>query len=737
MAEQVGVAWRPSAQASKWLFALALSVAVGTVVAAALKGPWPWTLAAACALALLGVVSRRVEQAAKVTDARSALLDATVDTHLGREQLATVADVSLAQLGVHRAIAELAYRARDLDEQMDEAMGEGRAVLLVGHSMAGKSRMAAQFIRTHYAPRLIVIPKPPDGLSRLFAGGGLPAASVVWLDDLERFIVDGSFDTGLLERMLAARTVIVATMRGNAYEGFAPRGDIRPPQRALIERFTVVWVHDTEQERLQLAETMDDPTLKKQVAAHGIGPALGGAFQTLDRFRTGVTQHRVGVALVRAAADWRRIGLEVITRDSLTALAGQYFTGGVQSDESYQEALTWATAVVDTVVQLLRPVPGGFLADDYLLDHLSGPDADPVPNATIREGLAIATPTQALSLGSIAYSALRFDDAATAFQLAVDSGDSQLALPATVTLGSLRLAQGRLDEAATDYQRAVDSDNSEFTPLGEFGLGVVRREQGRLDEAATAFQLAVDSDHGQLAQRAAVRLGDLRLAQGRLDEAATAYQLAVDSDDSEVTQWAAVGLGDVELNQGRFAEAQAAYGRAVDSTDPGVSRRAALGIGNVRWKEGRLDEAATIYQRAVDSDNSKTEPFIEFGLGTLRQEQGRLEEAATAFQRAVDSNDPKHGPFAATGLGIVRWKQGRLDEAAKAYQLAVDSGDSEIAPTAAVCLGDLRREQGRLEEAATAFQLAVDSGDSEIAPTAAVCLGDVRREQGGWKTRNT
>jgi hypothetical protein len=132
MAEQAGVAWRPSAQTSKWLFALALLTAVGAVVAAKVKGPWPWTLAAACILALLGVVSRRSEQAAKVKDERSILLDATVDTHVGHRQFATVTDVTLAQLGVHPAIAEVTYRDRDLDRQLDEAqtsLSRGRVVV--------------------------------------------------------------------------------------------------------------------------------------------------------------------------------------------------------------------------------------------------------------------------------------------------------------------------------------------------------------------------------------------------------------------------------------------------------------------------------------------------------------------------------------------------------------------------------------------------------------------------------
>lgn len=600
-------------------------------------------------VALLGAVSRRARRPFHVLGERSGSLDADAHTQLDHEHLAT-ADVTLAQLGVHPAITEVTYRARDLDDQLDKTVGEGRAVLLVGDSMAGKSRMAAELVRTRFAHRPIVIPSPHDGLARLFGQGGPPPGSVVWLDDLERFVVDGGIDPRSLEQLLASRAIVVATVRGNAYRSFAPRGDIRPPQRALIDRFTVVWVRDDAKERFQLAETIDDPTLREQVASRGLGVALGGGYQTLDRFRSGAIQHQFGVALVQTAVDWRRIGREVIGRDSLVALARQRIGGGVLTEESIEEGLAWATAPVDRVVQLLRPVTGGFRANDYLLDHLSGPNTESVPDATRREGLVGATPMQAFALGDSAHFA------------------------------------GRLDEAAIAYQQTIDS-GSDIAPWAAGQLGDVLREQGHLDEAAIAYQRAVDSGGGA-APWAAGQLGDMHREHVHLGETASTYQGAVDSD-SQIAPWAALKLGVVLLEQGRLGEAGAALQRAVDSNHPDIAPMAASRLGDVRRGQGRLGEAANAFQRAVDSDHPDIAPLAASKLGGVLRTRGRLDEAASAFQRAVDS-DSYIAPFVAVTLGDVRLEQGREGEAVAAYELAVDSHHPDIAPLAEIKLQTIR-----------------------------------------------
>jgi tetratricopeptide (TPR) repeat protein len=119
---------------------------------------------------------------------------------------------------------------------------------------------------------------------------------------------------------------------------------------------------------------------------------------------------------------------------------------------------------------------------------------------------------------------------------AIDSNHPDWAPNAATSLGTVRQQQGRLEEAATAYQRAIDS-NHPGGPIAWVGLGEVRRKQGRLDEAATAYHRTIDSNHPGMAPFAATSLGDMRRKQGRLDEAATAYQRAIDSNHPD---WAPV-----------------------------------------------------------------------------------------------------------------------------------------------------------------------------------------------------
>src|SRR5690606_12288111 len=142
------------------------------------------------------------------------------------------------RVGVHRSRHGLPpYVARDCDTQLaqrlDHAAVHGGLVLVVGPSTAGKTRAAWQAVATRFADRDVFVPDPGADLTRLAdavaaraRGGG---RSVVWLDDLDKYLNEGtSLTNSLLQQFHQAGAVVVATMRQGIHTRLTAPG---PPAR--------------------------------------------------------------------------------------------------------------------------------------------------------------------------------------------------------------------------------------------------------------------------------------------------------------------------------------------------------------------------------------------------------------------------------------------------------------------------------------------------------------------------
>jgi hypothetical protein len=100
-------------------------------------------------------------------------------------------------------------------------------------------------------------------------------------------------------------------------------------------------------------------------------------------------------------------------------------------------------------------------------------------------------------------------DAAAAYQLAIDSGDADMAPKAALNLGMLRAGQGDPAGAGAAFQLAIDSGHADMAPKAALNLGLLRAEHGDPAGAAAAFQLAIDSGHADVAALAREELGHL------------------------------------------------------------------------------------------------------------------------------------------------------------------------------------------------------------------------------------
>jgi hypothetical protein len=108
----------------------------------------------------------------KQDDTRRAILaDRAVTVPQQPGRLWLVREVGLSQLRVHAAQVQVPYVERDVEQTVAEALGPGRPVLVVGHSMAGKTRLAAEVVRHRFPEAPLLIPESGKALRELVDGG--------------------------------------------------------------------------------------------------------------------------------------------------------------------------------------------------------------------------------------------------------------------------------------------------------------------------------------------------------------------------------------------------------------------------------------------------------------------------------------------------------------------------------------------------------------------------------------
>src|SRR6266567_5339067 len=110
---------------------------------------------------------------------------------LGVNPAADLKSASVPPTAPHRDHRLPVYIRRDQDEELDAAIEQGGLVIIQGPSATGKTRTAYEAIRRSEESRSLLIPRGPDSFSALIEAGWEPRDLVIWLDDLERFLVPG------------------------------------------------------------------------------------------------------------------------------------------------------------------------------------------------------------------------------------------------------------------------------------------------------------------------------------------------------------------------------------------------------------------------------------------------------------------------------------------------------------------------------------------------------------------
>ena len=430
MGRDSDIRWRPARAESPWLIAAGVVLAVVAVLVGKRHGPSPVLLGLGIVAATGGVILEWQKRAALRSDTRSTTLDTASRALSPTGGFRSVAETPREDFRVHRGDIEQPYLRRDRHQELHDRLVEGKPVLVVGHSMAGKTRMTYEVVRELYWDWPVWIPERPDGLATLLPAA-TPQQAVVWLDDLESFLTANSqLRLSWLDQLERSGCRAVATIRASEYEKFQPTGEVRPPQWEVLERFAIVRLEDSQEEQDRLAASVLDAATAAGIRRYGIGEYLGGGYFALDRFNIGKATHPFGIAMLRAAADWRRLGLEQIPEPMLLDLAPHYLPERLRNapGEEPQAGLDWASEEIGGRIRLLEPVLEGWRVFDYLLDHLTA-EASSIPQQTLDIALATVDEAElAFTLGYRAYVLGQIAHAAQACQLVIDSNHVDLSL---------------------------------------------------------------------------------------------------------------------------------------------------------------------------------------------------------------------------------------------------------------------------------------------------------------------
>ena len=275
-----------------------------------------------------------------------------------------------AELGVRPvpgiAGASVGYVDRDSDGALRETLTRREFILILGPSLAGKSRTLYETAKALFADLPVIVPDPhcQRGFSRL--DDDLPATeAIIWLDDLDRYLkraeigLESGLRFGQLEAWLTREPPlhILATIRTDAMRSIEEdawertssvatgrsTGRVRPDQTPIdiIARATI---HE-----------LPGPATANEVAR---AAAVGISIPTGHSFGEGLYQARHMLArldraepsekaLVWAAVDWRRIGAwSHLERKQLEALWRAWLvevSGPLADKRTFDAAVSFAT----------------------------------------------------------------------------------------------------------------------------------------------------------------------------------------------------------------------------------------------------------------------------------------------------------------------------------------------------------------------------------------------------------
>ena len=262
----------------------------------------------------------------------------------------------LNELRVHHSDRDDSeFLPRDAQKKLIQNIEDRTPTLIVGPSMSGKTRLVVETVRKNYPSTPVCFPEGDDDIKRLVdAAQGPRRGSIIILDDVDRFLSNQTLSLGQLNAWIREPCIVIATMMRSSYIPWRDGAKDKLPGWDVVNRFAILemgaFLTENEQVALLSSGYVD---LAADVEKVGLAPLLGGAPKVRQRLEEGREQHLWGYALVRAAADWRRVGLGPATKTQIQEVALTLKDDIAWGEPKWKKAWKWASEKSNDTVSLI------------------------------------------------------------------------------------------------------------------------------------------------------------------------------------------------------------------------------------------------------------------------------------------------------------------------------------------------------------------------------------------------
>ena len=656
----------------------------------------------------LGTATPRLREWASARSRRRQVAEsAGAATNINREPLES--------LRVHNSDRDVTeFVPRDIQDQLVKHLNNGTPVLIEGPSMSGKTRLAIETIRSHWPEAPFWFPRDEGDIEKLLNSSQQPApGTVILLDDIDRFLSNQSLTLGRLNQWINIPCAIIATMMHSQYVKHSDRANEKVPGWDAVNRFKILTLDPSlSTEELNAVKLTSYANQLSQIESIGLGPLLGCAEAVRIAFADELEKHSWSGALIKAAADWRRIDLGPASREQLISFSLAHKSDAWETAETVNWDNAWeqATKLINHTVSLLRQVgEDRWEVLDIIADEadwkISADTFAALQNVTLSERQTRRSAITMFLQGSPPSSTNAM------FQRAIDTDPTNATILGAYAL-FLHTKRGEMDQAQDMYQRAIDADPNGTFALASYAV-FLENVRGNMDQAQDMYQRAIAADPTNATNLGAYALF-LHTKRGNIEQADQMYQRVIDADPTNATNLGAYALF-LHTKRGEMDQAQDMYQRAIDADPNGAFSLAsyAVFLENVR---GNMDQAQDMYQRAIAADPTNATNLGAYAL-FLHTKRGEMDQAQDMYQRAITA-DP-NGTFALASYAVfLKNIRGNMDQAQDMYQRAITAD-----PTNATNLGTyalfLHIQRGDMDQAQDMYQRAITAD-----PTNAIILGN-------------
>lgn len=596
-----------------WIAFRIIGAVLGAITPFIVKPGMPWPVLGVFALAgsLLSqpAISALQDWASKKSkDRRLTESSGIYDSLVGKK---------LNELRVHHSDRDDSeFLPRDAQKKLIQNIEDRTPTLIVGPSMSGKTRLVVETVRKNYPSTPVWFPKGDNDIQRLIGAAQAPGReSIIILDDVDRFLSNQTLSLGQLNAWIREPCIVIATMMRSSYIPWRDGAKDKLPGWDVVNRFTTIKMDAllTENEQVALSRSSSYADLAAAAEKVGLAPLLGGAPKLRQRLEEGREQHLWGYALVRAAADWRRVGLGPATKTQIQEVALTLKDDIAWGEPNWKKAWKWASHKLNDTVSLIRQTG----SHEWEVLDLVADEADWPLNQQTLEAMVGAehSPRQAFAIFWTMYSNLTLDNNNPVVRQILQETDEFLhkftteSTPDSNLFGSyaffLTDVRHDHDRAQDMYERAIETGPTNTDVLGLYAIFLtdVRREY---DRAEAMFERAIDADpnHANNLGNYAIFLKNVRRDHDRAQEM---YERAITADPNNANN-----LGNyatfMRTIRHDYDQAEAMFGRAIEANPNHANT-----LGNysqLLFATGRDESATALVTRALSLAGTDEKPLV-------------------------------------------------------------------------------------------------------------------------------